>query len=111
MLKNTSLTIHLQDISPKTTTDCCTLRLKITALEIASVVILTIGVGLPVSIFLVSTGILLGLSSGVIYKTQQIFESKAKMHARLKTLAESKLDSISSLVLKAVEDANISHRN
>ena len=81
----------------------------ITALEIASVVTLTTGVGLPISIVLASTGLLLGLGSGVIHKTQKIFESKAKKHDKIKTLAESKLDSISGLVSKAIEDTNISH--
>ena len=43
----------------------------ITALEIASVITLTTGVGLPISIVLASTGLLLGLGSGVIHKTQK----------------------------------------
>ena len=81
----------------------------ITALEIASVATLTTGVGLPISIVLASTGLLLGLGSAVIHKSQRIFDSKAKKHDKIKTLAESKLDSISSLVSKAVEDAHVSH--
>ena len=56
----------------------------ITALEIASVVTLTTGVGLPISIVLASTGLLLGLGSGVIHKTQKIFGSKAKKHDNIK---------------------------
>lgn len=82
----------------------------ITALEVASIATLTSGVGLPISIVLASTGLLLGLGSAVIHKTQKIFESKAKKHDKIKTLAESKLDSISSLVSKAIEDAHISHK-
>jgi len=35
---------------------------------------------------------------------------KQKKHDKIKTLAESKLDSISGLVSKAVEDAHISHQ-
>jgi len=81
----------------------------ITVLEIASVATLTTGVGLPISIVLASTGLLLGLGSAVIHKSQRIFDSKAKKHDKIKTLAESKLDSISSLVSKAVEDAHVSH--
>ena len=42
-------------------------------------------------------------------KTQKIFESKTKKHDKIKTLAESKLDSISNLVSKAIEDTHISH--
>ena len=81
----------------------------ITLLEIASVATLTTGVGAPISIVLASTGLLLGLGSGIIHKTQKIFESKAKKHDKIKTLAESKLDSISELISKAIEDTQISH--
>ena len=81
----------------------------ITALEIASIVTLTTGVGIPLSLVLASTGLFLGLGSGVIHKTQKIFDSKTKKHDKIKTLAESKLDSVSELVSKAIEDANISH--
>ena len=78
----------------------------ITALDIASIATLTTGVGLPISIALASTDL---LGSGIIHKTQKIFESKAKKHDKIKTLAESKLDSISNLVSKAIEDAHVSH--
>ena len=81
----------------------------IAALEIVSIVTITTGVGIPVGIALASTGLILGLGSVVIHKTQKIFESKAKKHDKIKTLAESKLDSISNLVSKAIEDAHISH--
>ena len=81
----------------------------IAALEIVSIVTITTGVGIPVGIALASTGLILGLGSAVIHKTQKIFESKAKKHDKIKTLAESKLDSISNLVSKAIEDTHISH--
>ena len=81
----------------------------ITILEVASVATLTTGVGAPISIVLASAGLLLGLGSGVIHKTQKVFESKSKKHDKIKTLAESKLDSISNLVSKAIENAHISH--
>ena len=80
----------------------------ITALEVASVVILTIGVRIPISIVLASGGLLLGLGSAIIHKTQRLFDSKAKKHVKIKTLAESKLDTILGIVRKAVED--ISHQ-
>ena len=80
----------------------------ITALEVASVVTLTTGVGMPVSIVLASAGLILGFSSAIVHRVQKVFDSKAKKHDKIKTLAESKLDSISSLVSKAVEDAHIS---
>ena len=81
----------------------------ITVIEAASIATLTTGVGLPISIVFASTGHLLGIGSAIIHKSQKIFESKAKKHEKIKTLAESKLDTISSLVSKAIEDANISH--
>ena len=82
----------------------------ITALEVASIVTLTTGVGMPISVVLASTGLLLGLGSAAIHKTQKIFDSKAKKHDKIKTLAESKLDTISGIVSKAVEDSHISHQ-
>ena len=82
----------------------------ITALEIASIVTLTTGVGIPLSVVLASTGLFLGLGSGVIHKTQKVFDSKAKKHDKIKTLAESKLDTISGIVSKAIEDSHISHQ-
>ena len=82
----------------------------ITALEVASIVTLTTGIGMPISVVLASTGLFLGLGSGIIHKTQKIFESKAKKHDKIKTLAESKLDTISGLVSKAVEDSHIDHQ-
>ena len=81
----------------------------VTLLGFASVATLSTGVGAPISVVLVSAGILLSLGSGVIHTTQKIFKSKAKKHEKIKTLADSKLDSISELVSKAIENANISH--
>ena len=82
----------------------------ITALEVASIVTLTTGIGMPISVVLASTGLLLGLGSAIIHKTQKIFDSKAKKHDKIKTLAESKLDTISGLVSKAVKDSHIDHQ-
>jgi len=81
----------------------------ITALEIASILTLTTGVGAPVGVTLASAGLALGVGSVMIHKTQKVFNSKAKKHDKIKTLAESKLDSISGIVSKAVEDAHVSH--
>ena len=82
----------------------------ITTLELASIVTLTTGVGMPLGIVLASTGLFLGLGSAVIHKTQKIFDSKATKHDKIKTLAESKLDTISAIVSKAVEDSHVSHQ-
>ena len=63
------------------------------------------GVGVPISIALASTGVFFGVGSAVVHKLQKIFDSKAKKHDKIKTLSESKLDSISGLVSKAIEEA------
>ena len=81
----------------------------ITALEVASVVTLTTGIGMAESIALASAGLILGVFSALIHKTQKVFDSKAKKHEKIKILAEAKLDSISGIFSKAIEDANISH--
>ena len=82
----------------------------ITALEVASIVTLTTGIGMPISVVLASTGLLLGIGSAVIHKTHLVFASKAKKHDKIKTIAESKLDTISGIVSKAIEDSHISHQ-
>ena len=72
----------------------------ITALEAASIATLITGIGIPISVVLASTGLLLGIGSAIIHKTQKVFDSKAKKHDKIKTLAESKLDTISGIVSK-----------
>ena len=81
-----------------------------TILEVASIATLTTGIGTPISIILASTGLFLGLGSVVIHKTQKMFDSKAKKYDKIKTLAESKLDTISGIVSKAVEDSYFTSR-
>ena len=82
----------------------------IAALELASIATILTGVGAPVAAVLASAGFALGVGSVIIHKTQRIFNSKAKKHDKIKTLAESKLDSISAIVSKAVEDAHVSNQ-
>ena len=62
---------------------------------------------MPISIVLGT----MGLVSAVIHKTQKVFDSKAKKHDKIRTLAKSKLDTISGishqeyqLILKEVEN-------
>ena len=105
-----SLTKRFKRRATATTFSDTSVIAAITALEVASIVTLTTGIGMPISVVLASTGLLLGLGSGIIHKTQKIFDSKAKKHDKIKTLAESKLDTISGLVSKAVEDSHISHQ-
>ena len=83
------------------------LVMAITSLEIGSIATLATGVGIPLSIALASAGLFLGLASAITHKTLKLLDSKAKKHEKIKTLAESKLDSISGLVSKAAEDSAI----
>ena len=82
----------------------------ITALGSASIATLASGVGIPISIVFASTGLFLGLGSAVIHGAQRMFDSKAKKHDKIKTLAESKLDTIPGIISKSVEDSHISHQ-
>ena len=82
----------------------------ITTLGGASIGLAFTGIGIALIPILASTGLFLGLGSAVIHKTQKIFDSKAKKHGKIKTLAESKLDTISGIVSKAIEDSHISHQ-
>ena len=81
----------------------------ITILGGTSIVLASTGFGIALIPVFAPTGLLLGLGSGVLHMTRKIFDSKAKKHDKIKTLAESKLDSISGLVSKAIEDSHISH--
>ena len=71
-------------------------------LGISSVVTVITGVGTAVTIPLGVSTVVLGLS-------HKLFDSKVKKHDKIKTLAKSKLNSISSLVSKAIKDTHISH--
>ena len=82
----------------------------ITILEVAFIATLTTGIGTPIGIILASTGLFLGLGSVVIHNIQKMFDWKARKHENIKTLAESKLNTISSIVSKAVKDSRISHQ-
>ena len=82
----------------------------ITVLAGTSIALASTGIGIALVPILAPIGLFLTLGSGVIHKTQKIFDSKAKKHDKIKTLAESKLDTISGIVSKAVEDSQISHQ-
>ena len=81
----------------------------ITILGGTSIGLASTGFGVVLIPILLPTGLLLGIGSGVLHMTRKIFDSKVKKHDKIKTLAESKLDSISSLVSKAIENSHISH--
>ena len=76
----------------------------ITALEVGSVATLATGVGLKIA------ELLLSLSSYGEQKAQKVLEIKTKKHDKITTLAKSKLDSVSSLISKAIKDAYVSHQ-
>ena len=61
---------------------------------------------MPVSIALVSAGLILGISLALIHKA---LDSKAKKHEKIKILVEAKLNSIPGIFFKAIKDANFSH--
>ena len=82
----------------------------ITTLGATSIGLASTGIGTALIPILASTGLFLGIGSAVIRKTQRIFDSKAKKHDKIKTLAESKLDTISGIVSRAVENSHISHQ-
>ena len=82
----------------------------ITVLAGTSIALASTGIGIALVPILAPIGLFLTLGSGVIHKTQKIFDSKAKKHDKIKTLAESKLDTISGIFSKAVEDSQISHQ-
>ena len=65
---------------------------------------------LPVGIPLGAVSLILGSGAATSHIAQKIFNSKTKKNDKIKTLAESKLDTISSIVSKAVEDSQISHQ-
>ena len=82
----------------------------ITILGGTSIGLASTGIGVAFIPIAASTGVFLGLGSAVIHMTRKIFDSKAKKHDKIKTLAESKLDTISGIVSKAIEDSHISHQ-
>ena len=75
----------------------------------ASAVISSTGFGAAAGVPLGSTAAVLGLSTIPIRRMGQVLYIKTAKNEKIKTLAESKLDLISDLVSKAVEDANVSH--
>ena len=79
------------------------------SLGAASTVISSTRFGAAVGIPLGSTAAVLGLSTIPIRRMGQVLYIKTAKNEKIKTLAESKLVSISDQVSKAVEDANVSH--
>ena len=62
------------------------------------------GIGVPITIAIAASGSSITIA---IRKVQTFFELKLRKHASIKTLAQAKLDTISGLVSKAIEDGHI----
>ena len=67
------------------------------------------GIGLPVGIALSRTSLLLSLAIAIIQKSFEIFTLKQEKHDAIKLLAQTKPNSISNIISKAMQDGNISH--
>ena len=66
------------------------------------------GVGLPVGIALSGTSPLLSLATTITQKSFKIFTVKQEKHDAIKLLAQSNLDSITSIISQAIQDGDIS---
>ena len=108
--KRDSLTKRFKRRATATSIGDTSMITAITTLGFASIVTLITGIGAPISVVLASIGLPLGIGSAIIQGTRKIFDRKVRKHAKIKTLAESRLDTISGIVSKAVEDSQISHQ-
>ena len=76
-----------------------------------SIAALASGVGLPVGIALGGTNLLLSLATAITQKSFKIFTIKQEKHDVIKLLSQSKLDCIANIILKAMQDGDISPLN
>ena len=65
-------------------------------------------VGLPVSIALSRTSLLLSLATVSTGKSFKTFTAKQEKHAAIKLLVQGKLNSIANIILQAIQDGDIS---
>ena len=73
-----------------------------------SIAAFAIGVGLPVGIALSGTSLLFSPTTAITQKFFKIFTVKQEKHDAIKLLAQSKLDSIATIISKAMQDGDIS---
>ena len=66
------------------------------------------GVGLPLSLALSGTSLLLSLATVITRKSSKTFTMQQEKHDTIKLLAQSKLDSIADIILQAMQDGDIS---
>ena len=66
-------------------------------------------IGVPAGIASVSFTLVFSLATGIIKKALEITRNKKKKHNKILVLAKSKLNSIETLISKALIDLEISH--
>ena len=66
------------------------------------------GIGLPVSIALSGTSLILSLATVITRKHSRTFTVKQEKYDAIKLLAQSKLDSIADIISQAMQDKDIS---
>ena len=66
------------------------------------------GVGLPVGIALSGTSLLHSLATSITQKSFKTFTVNQEKHDAIKLLSQSKLDSIASIILQAIQHGDIS---
>ena len=66
------------------------------------------GVGLPVSIALSGTSLLLSLATAITRKSFKIFIVKQEKHDAIRLIVQTKLDSIANIISQAMQDGHIS---
>ena len=73
-----------------------------------SIVAFASGVGLPVSIALSGTSLLLSLATAITRKSLKIFTIKQEKHDAINLLAQSKLGSMANIISQAMQEGDIS---
>ena len=74
-----------------------------------SIISFTTAIGAPVRIASASFTLIFSLTTGIIEKLLDITRGKKKKHDQILMLAESKLNSIETLMSQALNDLNIIH--
>ena len=75
-----------------------------------SIISFTTAIGAPVGIASANFTLIFSLTTGIIKKLLDITRKKKKKHDQILMLAESKFNSIETLMSQALNDLNISHK-
>ena len=75
-----------------------------------SIISFTTTIGAPVGIASASFTLIFSITTGIIKKLLNITRNEKKKHDKILMLAESKLNSIESLISQALNDLDISHQ-